>query len=314
MPFRLHRGESIGHAIGRMARDELEGARKTILSGHSSEDVVHDVRSAIKKVRALVRCVRPAVGKPARKANRRLRSIARDLAPARDAYVVGTTLSELAGNIGSPHGVDIERARRRLAQRMDRDSSKASASRLSRIAERLERNRARVDRWLPGDDGWSAIGDGLVQSYGRARRARRRAREKETGSRMHAWRRAAKTYGHQVHALEPIWPREMETLRSELSLLGDLLGREHDLTVLESTLREERACPADRKGCARLLAKLEGERRRIRREAALLGDRLFAERPSALRKRMKRYFEAFEEEPAGTAERVLAHASPSVAG
>ncbi len=314
MAFRFHRGESVRHAIDRMARDELEDARTAILSDRSAARRVHDARTSIKKVRALVRCVRPGVGKPARKANRRLRSIARDLAPARDAHTIAATFSRLARDVGRGRGGDLVRARRKLAKRLRADAASASARRLRRIARRLEESRDRVDRWIPEDAGWAAIGEGFVRSYGRARRAMGRAREKESGARMHAWRRAAKAYGYQVRALEPIWPKEMETLRSEIEMLGDLLGREHDLTVLEETLREERACPADRPNCARLLAKLEGERCGIRRESELLGDRLFAEKPGAMRKRMKRYFESFEREPAGTAARLLAHKSPSIEG
>ena len=312
MPFRIHRGESVGRAIGRMARDELEDARKTILSKRSATSRVHDVRTAIKRVRALVRCVRPAVGKPARKADRRLRRIARDLAPARDAHTIEATFSGLARDVGRGRAADLAGARKKLASRLRRDAASASTRRLRRIARKLEESRDRIDRWIPDDEGWEAFGEGFVRSYGRARRAMQDTRGNESGDRMHDWRRAAKAYGYQVRALEPIWPKEMQTLRSEIEMLGDLLGREHDLTVLEETLGEERACPADRPDCARLLAKLEGERRRIRREAELLGDRLFAEKAGAMRKRMKRYFESFEREPAGTAARLLAHESPSL--
>jgi CHAD domain-containing protein len=318
--FRLHRGESIRHAIGRMAREELEEARKALLSDRSATRKVHDVRTAIKKVRALARCVRPAVGKRARRADRRLRRIARDLAPARDAHTLATTFSRLARDVGRGRSQDLRRARQKLGKRIRKDAGSASARRLRRIADRLAKSRDRVDRWMPDDEGWKAIGEGFARSYRRARRAMRRARtsvrraaRKRSGVRMHAWRRTAKAYGYQARALEPVWPKEMEALRSEIEMLGDLLGREHDLTVLESALREEGACPADRPDCGLLLAKLEGDRRRIRREAAVLGDRLFAEKPGAMRKRMKRYFEAFEEEPVGTAARLLAHASPSIA-
>jgi hypothetical protein len=104
----------------------------------------------------------------------------------------------------------------------------------------------------------------------------------------------------------------MDASCSELEEVGNLLGREHDLVILEQSLRDERACFADERDCAELLAKLDEERDRIRREADLLGRRLFAERPKSYRERMRRYFEAFEEEPPGMAEQVLAHRSPSI--
>jgi CHAD domain-containing protein len=314
MSFRIRRGERIPRAVARMARSELEDAHAALTArSRSLATRVHDVRAAIKKVRALVRLVEPVVGSSAAKAEKRLRSIAHTLAPLRDARVALDTFSDLTHEIGRAHSRDLAKAHRKLARGLHAKSDPlASQRKLREIAADLERARRDVKKWKPDDEGWSAIRAGFTRGYRRARRTMRRACTERTNETFHAWRRAVKVHRYHVHALAALWPKEMDASCSELEELGNLLGREHDLVILEQSLRDERACFADERDCAELLAKLDEERDRIRREADLLGRRLFAERPKSYRERMRRYFEAFEEEPPGMAEQVLAHRSPSI--
>jgi CHAD domain-containing protein len=146
---------------------------------------------------------------------------------------------------------------------------------------------------VPSEDRWRTIGEGLEDGYRRARQAMTAAYRSDTGADFHAWRRAVKTHRHQVHALEPVAPRRMAARLDKLDRLGDLLGDEHDLVVLEQTIRDEQSCFPDERNCDHLLRLVSAQRFRLRERARPLGEQLFAEPPSRFRDQMRRDFRAF---------------------
>jgi hypothetical protein len=75
--------------------------------------------------------------------------------------------------------------------------------------------------------------------------------------------------------------------------LGELLGQEHDLTVLTEFVEKaeggaRRATPS----ALRLLKMIERQRLELRRRAHAAGDRLFAEKPRAYVGRLDRWWQA----------------------
>jgi CHAD domain-containing protein len=311
--FELRRGEPLRRAIKRMARAELEDARQAWTNrGRPLADRVHGLRTATKKVRALARLVRPVTGRPARRADRRLGKLARAVSRLRDAEVVLRAFEDLIG--GNPRGQSesLQAARAKLGKQLcEQARTFETARRRNEVADRLRREQRGVKRWAPDGGGWSLLGAGLCAGYRRAREAMRRALDDPSGVTFHAWRRAVKAHRFQVRALVPLWPAELEARVDQLEGLGDLLGREHDLTVLAETLVAERRCFADDRECSRLLASVEKRRRELRAESRPVGARLFAERPRAFRRRVHDYFRAFITEPPGTAAAALNGEAPA---
>src|SRR5438552_12753445 len=100
--FRIRQHEALPHAIKRMARAELAHAGGVVGDARRPlHERIHDVRTTVKKVRALDRLVRPVAGGAARKADDRLRKVARAVSGARDAEVVLKTFDDVAGKLGS---------------------------------------------------------------------------------------------------------------------------------------------------------------------------------------------------------------------
>jgi CHAD domain-containing protein len=129
-----------------------------------------------------------------------------------------------------------------------------------------------------------------------------RAYRRPGTSAFHAWRRAVKTHRFQLRFLAPLAPEDFGARIEDLALLGDLLGQEHDLAVLRKTLAAQRDCFDDPRDRARFLELLKSHRQDKRDRARPLGERLFADRPSVMRRRIHRYFRAFRRGP--SAERV----------
>ena len=57
-----------------------------------------------------------------------------------------------------------------------------------------------------------------------------------TAEDFHAWRKATKDLWYAVRLFEPAWPGPLDALAAELHALSQLLGDEHDLTVLRGAL------------------------------------------------------------------------------
>lgn len=294
MSFRIEAGEALPRALRRIVRAELEEARAAAIDSRLPlGERVHEVRTAMKKVRALNRLVRSALAKSARRADRRLRRIAHSVSELRDAGVVLKTFNRTAASGRRPArpvlagiGTRLTLNLRAQAQAFERNQ------RARRLRSDLARERRKVDDWMPTADHWRAIDEGLTDGYRRARKAMAAAYRTGTGADFHAWRRTVKTHRHQIAALEAIAPRRMKARLDELDRLGDLLGEEHDLTVLEAAIAAELSEIADPEPVEQLLRRIAVRRRTLRRRAQPLGGLLFEERPSAFRQRARRDFRA----------------------
>jgi CHAD domain-containing protein len=267
---------------------------------------VHDARTALKKVRALARLVAPVIGRAARDAERELRDVGRALSVVRDAEVLVDTFEGVRRSSGVRAGRELAAARKTLDKRLKEHLGALAGARQRSLAARLSRAQRQVTGWLPDDDRWRTLGPGLVNQYRRGRKRMAKAYARETSHAFHAWRRAAKTLRHQMQALEPLWPAELDAQRAALERLGDLLGEEHDLAVLAETLREERLFLGDDPACRQFLAAIEKRQHELRAEARPLGDRLYAETPTSWARRVRAYFRAFRREEPGIAAEAVA--------
>lgn len=302
MAFQLKRGESLHHAIKRMAHAELDDARAALREPSG----VHEARTALKKARALIRLVAPEVGGPAHVAYDELRALGRKLSLVRDAEVLLATFERVRRATARPRDPELAAARQALEALLRKRETGLRAADRRAAAAKLARTRDEVARWAPASDRWPALRRGLVDGYRRSRRRMRAAYAEETSAAFHAWRRAVKSHRYQIQALEPLWPAELGAQRRGLEKLGDLLGEEHDLAVLADALREERTCFADGDTCNHFMATVERRQRELRALARPLGERLFAEKAGDWGRRHRAYFRSFRSEEPGIGAEVMA--------
>ena len=101
MSFELRVVESIRKNIRRIARKQLDRVIELLTAERppSRDEVIHEVRVAFKKVRALLRLVRPEIGEKAYKEeNSCLRDAARPLTEVRDAKILVDVLDGLVAH------------------------------------------------------------------------------------------------------------------------------------------------------------------------------------------------------------------------
>jgi CHAD domain-containing protein len=296
MAFCFKRRESVADAIGRLGCERIESALEC-LKDCTRAEAIHCARKDIKKTRAVLRMARSGIArKDFRRSTRLLRDAAGYLAPPRDAYIKAKTLANLAGHFKgqlAPGALRHVRARLRrgaeeeMKRFREEKSLKAAERTLNRLHEELEC--LKID-----GKGWDVIGPGVKWAYSKGRCAFRAVLKDPSPENFHEWRKRAKDLWYQVTLLRPAWPEQMDAMARELETLGEYLGDDHDLFVLQESLQGKGA------GDAReweILQGLINQRQRELRAAALaLGKRFYVDKPSTFCERLAGYWHTWRRE------------------
>lgn len=284
-PFALRADEPLATGIARVAGEQIDAvtARLRAADGVSAKDV-HESRKSLKRLRALSRLLRCALG-PERYQleNGALRDSARHLAGARDAEVMVATLDALLrdDDCGRARGEDFATLRTHLLAERERagEHLHADTGPARAAAAELDPVRRRTATWLGAEADFAAIEPGLRRLYGEGRERYRAARRKPTAERLHEWRKRVKDLRYCAELLAPIDADRLAELSGLADRLGEALGDEHDLTVLEafaSAHRDLFATPSEHKHLRKLIRR---RRAGLRRQAMRLGGELYTRRP-----------------------------------
>jgi CHAD domain-containing protein len=301
MPYRLDLAADPADALRAAVREQLDDAVRRLRDDRSGDpaEAVHEARKDLKKARSAIRLARGGIGrKRCRKANRGLRDAGRALSGTRDADVRSETLrrlrdafsDELSTATATAIDAAIEEAERAAgAGAGGADPSEVAA----RAAAEIERVRAAVARWELSTDGWKLVGPGLERGYRRGRLEFRRVLDGPTPEAIHSWRKRAKDLWYHLRLVRGGWPAVLEATIAEVHELTDLLGDHHDLTALRDHLRSRSIGPADADRDAEILELIERRQEQLAEQAIPLGERLYAEKPSAFAARVAGYWRAW---------------------
>ncbi|MEM9234267.1 MAG: CHAD domain-containing protein [Pseudomonadota bacterium] len=234
--FRLA-DRTLAQGVRRISDAQLSCALATIADPALTLDrKVHAVRRRIKKVRALIRLIRPSLPSYTDE-NRRLRDAARRLGPARDAAVMLETFDRALSRAASPLDGDLaRRLRGRLvgARQAMSDAEIGAALLRTEIDLRGCHERLR-DPTLTAEEA-PAFEAGFARVYRRSVKMMRQARRTRDAEDIHEWRKWAKYHWLHTRLLRHAWPEGLELRSAHLDQLTDDLGEHHDLSVLYDLL------------------------------------------------------------------------------
>ena len=294
MTAELQCSEPGTHGVRRITRAQIKNAVDALGGRALSDKRVHEARKELKKARATLRLLRPALGDSIYvRENTTLRDAARPLSRIRDGKVLLDTLDGVMDRFGSVARAiptdGLRRALERERTRTRRDILKGTAA-LATQRESLHKALERAGRWPVGEHGWSVVGAGLARVYNRGRKGLAEAEKDRTPANLHEWRKQAKYLWHQLQALQPLWPGPVGELADQAHLLADYLGDDHDLSLLRSKVVSHKAAFPDVASRGALLALLDRLRMELRDKAMVLGRRLYEEKPSAFKARFGQYW------------------------
>jgi len=287
MAYRIDLEAPLAAELRRVAADQL-GSAVAGLEAAGARDraaAVHGARKSVKKTRALLRLARPGLpGDVYRDEQDALRAAGRLLSGARDADVLGATVDALAerfaGRLPAPQFNGLRRAVVTQA-RADgaEDRSEEAIAALRAIAARLAA--------LPLDDvDAAALRKGAVRVQRAGAKRCKAARKAGGGDPLHELRKRAKDRWYHERLLRDGWPAIGKAYAGEADRLGELLGDEHDLAVLDERLAlrsDELRTRADLDVVRALIAERRAE---LAAEALALGRRLYGEKPKAYGRRL----------------------------
>ena len=283
------------HRILQQLVDNIAG----ILEGTSqlSDKDIHEIRKTCKRLRALLRMVRPKLSaRSFRKADRKIRNLARHLAGRRDSKVLTDTLDKIAQHFSpllddtalSPVSDSLQ-AQLALAN----ENSEATGDSHT-LEKRLMRVRRVIDRIDCSRISHKTLVSGMTDSYRHGRRAYKALRQTPDTVNGHYLRKQAKYLGYQLQFVTGWNDDALAPLIEDFHRLEDTLGNDHDLAVLAEMLADQpQLCPG--KTRKELLdALVESRRVALLSKALRLAGKLYSDKPRHFRMRMKSAFSHLE--------------------
>jgi CHAD domain-containing protein len=278
--------------LRRIARAQVDRAIAE-LDLDDPDEAVHQIRKRTKKLRALLRLVRPVVTELYRAENRTVRDLARELSGARDDAASVGALGGLADEAGDRLPAATVATVRDGLTGAGGDVTDPSVA-LERARLELVELRSRIERdWrLPKRvDGADAVVPGFRRSYAQGRDAFEELLDDPTTAALHEWRKRVKDHWYHCRLLRPVWPSVMKARASALNELSELLGDDHDLAVLRASLQADPARFGGEVHAGTTSALLDRRRADLQRDAISLGRRVYADRPKAMERRILRWWE-----------------------
>jgi CHAD domain-containing protein len=282
--YRLRAGEVLPEGVALVAHGRIDHAVAELRgrSDSSAEEAVHEARKDLKKLRALLRMTRGELGEDTfRRENTCFRDAGRELAGVRDNDVMLETLMAL--DLPAGMGWELRKAIQDQRALGDGDGRRTAAA---GVVAMLHEARGRVDQWPLERDSFDALHDGLERTYRRGRRDFRAVRSEPTVEALHEWRKRVKDLWYQHTLLRALWPPVMQAVGGEAHELANRLGDDHDLAMLADWVRGHAEAEPE------FFEAVERRRSELQDEAMALGERLYADKPSAYLRRLRRFWEA----------------------
>ena len=291
MGFRLKLREPLPDGLKRVFREQMESALE--LCRHPAKQrgvTVHEVRKHLKKLRAAMRLAIPEVGK-----NRHaredccVRKIGRLVSDLRDAQVRLQTLIQLRDETAKkPENSPFPHIEELLS--LERESfSAAFAGWQKQAVPQLERVETRLLKWPLEDLTWKQVCGAVAEIYKRGQRRLAKTIDDPEPENFHAWRKRVKDLWYQLRILQPVNRVVLTEMAHDAEVLGELLGREHDLNFLWARLEKESSDEALRDELAQVEKLIRKRGKRLRTNALELGRRFYAEPAKAFAKRISNF-------------------------
>lgn len=290
MAYRFKLKEPIRKGVRRIGVAQIDRAIKSLATGRDQNAEIHDARKAIKRTRALLRLVKPSLSKRNFDIhNSALRELAASLSGPRDRHVMIETVQKLYASAGQPAEFPLKELLGHFAA--NGDDALAEPETIQAVIAGLGEQRDGFEALDCEGQGFDVIEEGLAAGYKFGREALDIAYAGDGGhdETFHDLRKGLQLHWRHMALLSRCWPQYFDVRISAARELSQILGDEHDLSVLIQAVGPLNKPPF---GNAGLVAGLAVERRAALRDAAQArAARLYAERPKDFVQRIRSYWE-----------------------
>lgn len=284
--------EAVGQALREIAHHILAAARTAIEDRQRVEAVaVHDFRASMKSWRGFLRLVEPHLDAEDGRWRTEARDLARMLAGTRDVQAALDAIADAERHTAS-HRLSTQSwhtlAAKLEAVRSSGETTSLTPSLRKRMSAALDRADARVEQWPLDDIAFSDVAESLSVGYRRARHLIPEDWRAASAHDLHELRQRVVVHRYQMEVVDPLWPRLGETWVRQAQKLRNQLGAYQDLVVLSRFAEPHQPLARWRSRLQSVVVQRQAEHVASARRIAA---RLFAEKPSAFRKRLESMWE-----------------------
>jgi CHAD domain-containing protein len=275
MSYRLTIQETVPAGIKRIALEQIDQALAHMIGSSDGLDcAVHNVRTCLKKLRAVLRLVRDELGEEMyRRENTLYRDMGRQLSAVWHSAARLRTLDELVEQCNDRSLVNIAASTREQLtwEHITTVRELLDSQLMAEIAATLREARMHIDTWPIERDGFSTLMVGLLRVYKRGRKRHAIALARFTDKDMHELRKQVRYLWYHLCILRPCWSYELRELATLLRDLSDILRDDRDLAELRSILDDDSVA---------LMGLVDGRRRELRPVLQSLGHQAYAREPA----------------------------------
>lgn len=278
-------GNGFGDGLAAAASSIIADARRALTTPELSDpEIVHDLRKALKRWRALMRLLARPLGEQAEQMRIEARDLMRALAGARDAQAALDALNDLRRSEVAFSATSMTSITTRLTALRDAaEAASLTAEMRERLTRYLDFAKLSIERWPLAEISFDTVADELTVTYRRARQLVPEDWIEADAEDLHDLRRRVVEHRHQMELVEPLWPRLAKVWGQEAQRLRDRLGACQDLAVLTGFTAPHLPLSLWR---SRLAPVIAARRAAHLKTAEKLASRLFAEKPKAFRRRV----------------------------
>jgi len=278
MAYRFKTDEPLAKGFRRIAAEQLGAAGKRLEAPVTDPVQVHEARKNLKRMRALLRLMRPALGEVVfKRENARLRDVGRTLSARRDIHVLDQTLLKIETDARGIPAPVTAKLRGVIASARDGLDKADGGFEAQGAATALRQSLAALRRVKLNGDGFELVRPGLKWSYAACRRAFKEAYAQPSEESSHEWRKTIQQHWRHMLLLSKSWPEVLLPRARAARQISELLGEDHDLAVLLAYLEAHHDLPLSARERQRIEAYCKARQVEIRARCEPLGARLLAE-------------------------------------
>jgi len=298
MELQLDLAENIPDAIRHLATEQVKIALDQLTASQFGLDErIHTTRKSFKKVRSILRLVRDEIGEDVyHHENLSYRDAGRLLAPMRDSSVLVKTLDDITERLAHQLNAEaLKSVRAQLLNHQDHVRLQTINSRIfPQLISTLDQSRTRIKKWSIPHTDFSAFHTGIKRVYKRGYVGMDTAATQPTNENLHEWRKRIKYLWYHTRLLKDSWPTLLDELASELHILSDYLGDDHDLAEFSRTVLHQSDIirdidPTTRQALTDLISNWRSDHQT---HAFSLGKRIYAEKPESFAHRIAAYWQS----------------------
>lgn len=244
MAYLIRDKSSVGAEVERVLAGQVARAHGLLVDWRGNpRDNVHQARQCFKRIRALLRLIRPGARYVYQVENRVFRDLGRSLAYVRDSEAVVDALGLLEGRVEGPLAQEsLTMLRNGLEQRAQRERECGVhdlAGRIEAACAELKAAGRRLADMPIGDLRRKHLRRGAQRSMGRCVAGFEAVGARQSPELFHDWRREAKYAYYQTRLLAELMPRWAQCWGPSLGRLAETLGHYQDLCVLDRLLKHQ---------------------------------------------------------------------------